>query len=207
MNQELYQLYWSPGIIRRWRWAANVQIMDSILEGRTVERLKRRWMDGWMDGVVEDMRKMGIQGRQGQSRGKSSTGSQGSLWAVTLLLIKVSWLWRVWRIVKWYLQVNCAVHCCSVSVFPPYCTVGPFIRCTVEPPLKPCVLHQLAPVHYPCKCCRRTEDLFCLHTFPTCLWSPRLWRYLVLLHLHISSKLFISGSSAFLTRKSTPNFM
>jgi hypothetical protein len=38
------------------------RIMDSILEGRkTAERLKRRWMAGWMDCVVEDMRKMEIQ--------------------------------------------------------------------------------------------------------------------------------------------------
>ena len=56
-----------------------------------------------------------------------------------------------------------------VSVFSPYCSVEPFVRCTLEPPLKPCVLHHLASIHYPCNCCRRTEDLFSLHTFPTCL--------------------------------------
>jgi hypothetical protein len=57
--------------------------MHSVLEGRrTVERLKRRWMDGWMDGVVEDMRKMGIQrwwmgARDLRVVAERSTGSQG----------------------------------------------------------------------------------------------------------------------------------
>jgi hypothetical protein len=50
INHELYQLHRSPDIIRRLRWAANLQrmgnneipkrITDSRLEGRTVGRLK-----------------------------------------------------------------------------------------------------------------------------------------------------------------------
>jgi hypothetical protein len=50
-------------------------------------------MDGWMDEVVEDMRKMGSKGGGWppgiESRGKSPTGSQGSQWVVALLLMKV----------------------------------------------------------------------------------------------------------------------
>jgi len=69
--------------------------MNSILEGRTVERLKRRWMDGWMDGwcigrYEEDGDPKVADGRQGlRVVAESSAGSQGSQWAVALLLMKV----------------------------------------------------------------------------------------------------------------------
>jgi hypothetical protein len=69
--------------------------MDSIIEGRrTVERLKRRWMNGWLDGwcsgrYEEDGEPKVVDSRQGlRVVAKSSTGSQGSQWAVALLLMK-----------------------------------------------------------------------------------------------------------------------
>lgn len=56
-----------------------------------MERLKLRWMDGWYSGrYVEDRDPKMVDGRQGlRFVAESSTGSQGSQWAVALLLMKV----------------------------------------------------------------------------------------------------------------------
>jgi hypothetical protein len=71
-NQELYQLYRTPDIIReirvaRLRWAGHVQRMDRSEMPKSIKDCKpegRRAMGRpklrWMDGVVEDLRKMGV---------------------------------------------------------------------------------------------------------------------------------------------------
>jgi hypothetical protein len=71
-NQKLYQLYRSPDIIRaikvaRLRWAGHIQRMDrSEMSKRTMDcKLEGRRAVGrpklrWIDGVVEDLRKLGM---------------------------------------------------------------------------------------------------------------------------------------------------
>lgn len=59
-----------------------------------MERLKRRWMNEWMDGwcsgiYEEDGEPKEVDSRQGlRVVAESSAGSQGSRWAVVLLLMK-----------------------------------------------------------------------------------------------------------------------
>jgi hypothetical protein len=71
-SQELYQLYWSPNIIRaikvaRLQWAGHIQrmdrsempkrIMDCKPEGRRAVGQPKLWR---MDGFVEDLTKLGV---------------------------------------------------------------------------------------------------------------------------------------------------
>jgi hypothetical protein len=91
---------------------SDAEMPQRIMERKPVGRRSVGWPKlRWMDGVVEDLRKMGIKSWWRVARDKvmeeSSAGSRGSHWAVVLMMMKNTLSLRLFPIYIIFACFNC----------------------------------------------------------------------------------------------------